>query len=193
LDDYREIVETLFLKGLKSREIEQHIREKGYTGSSSLIRHYLSKFKKEKRDAYAQKAFPPQYDCIKRHKILQLLYNPLEGIKGLTQDFIMRLENTFPRVVRILQLVDDFKIMLKTNAVHLLEGWLKRANAFDSDSLNSFVNGIQRDKAAVIHGIAFTYNNGLAEGKINKLKTIKRVMYGRCHFDSLRNKVLLLA
>lgn len=193
LDAYCQIIETLFLKGLSSREIEQHIREKGYTGSSGLIRRYLSKVKKEKREAYTRKTFPPQVDWIKRHKILQLLYKPLEEVKEFTQDLMMRLEEAFPRVVQIIQLVADFKTMLKTNAVHLLEGWLKKASAFDSDSLNRFVNGVQRDKMAVIHGIAFPYNNGLAEGKINKLKTIKRVMYGRCHFDSLRNKVLLLS
>ncbi|HWQ89813.1 MAG TPA: transposase, partial [Desulfitobacteriaceae bacterium] len=34
------------------------------------------------------------------------------------------------------------------------------------------------------------YNNGLAEGSINKLKVIKRIMYGRNSFEMLRNKLL---
>lgn len=36
----------------------------------------------------------------------------------------------------------------------------------------------------------YNYNNGLAEGSVIKLKVIKRTMYGRCDFETLRKKVL---
>lgn len=54
----------------------------------------------------------------------------------------------------------------------------------------SFANGLERDYTAVINAIRLPYSNGLAEGKINKLKVIKRIMYGRCGFDSLKNKII---
>ena len=54
--------------------------------------------------------------------------------------------------------------------------------------LDSFVNGIERDKDA----IQFDYNNGLAEGSVNKLKVIKRIMYGRNSFELLKSKLLRL-
>lgn len=38
----------------------------------------------------------------------------------------------------------------------------------------------------------YDYNNGIAEGSVNKLKVIKRIMYGRCSFDLLRSKILNL-
>lgn len=44
------------------------------------------------------------------------------------------------------------------------------------------MNGIQRDKDVVKNAIQFDYNNGLAEGSINKLKAIKRIMHGRSSF-----------
>lgn len=37
----------------------------------------------------------------------------------------------------------------------------------------------------------YEYSNGLAEGIVNKIKVIKRIMYGRCSFEMLRSKVLL--
>ncbi|WP_399547986.1 transposase [uncultured Clostridium sp.] len=40
--------------------------------------------------------------------------------------------------------------------------------------------------------IKYDYNNGLAEGSVNKIKVIKRIMYGRCNFNTLKNKVLKL-
>ena len=51
--------------------------------------------------------------------------------------------------------------------------------------------GIDRDLDAVKNGIKYDYNNGLAEGSVNKIKVIKRIMYGRCSFDLLKQKVLL--
>ena len=46
-------------------------------------------------------------------------------------------------------------------------------------------------KAAVKNGIAYPYNNGLAEGSVNKIKLIKRIMYGRNSFALLKSKTLL--
>ncbi|MFR0756030.1 MAG: transposase [Hominisplanchenecus sp.] len=43
---------------------------------------------------------------------------------------------------------------------------------------------------AVKNGIIYSYNNGLAEGSVNKIKVIKRVMYGRNSFELLKAKVL---
>ncbi len=45
---------------------------------------------------------------------------------------------------------------------------------------------------AVRNAIKYEYSNGLAEGCINKLKVIKRIMYGRCSFETLKNKILRL-
>jgi len=58
--------------------------------------------------------------------------------------------------------------------------------------INAFINGINRDITAVKNPIKYEYNNGLAEGSVNKLKVIKQIMYGRNSFEMLRRKLLLL-
>jgi transposase len=45
---------------------------------------------------------------------------------------------------------------------------------------------MERDKAAVIAGLTLPQNNGVVEGKVNQLKLIKRMMYGRARFALLR-------
>lgn len=57
--------------------------------------------------------------------------------------------------------------------------------------LNSFVKGIERDITAITTAINVKYNNGLAEGTVNKIKFIKRIMYGRCKFNTLSDKILI--
>ncbi len=49
--------------------------------------------------------------------------------------------------------------------------------------------GIERDKAAVSAGLTLPINNGLVEGKVNKLKLIKRMGYGRAGFPLLRQRI----
>lgn len=58
--------------------------------------------------------------------------------------------------------------------------------------IKSFINGLKQDIDAVKNAISLDYNNGLAEGSVNKIKVIKRIMYGRCNFETLRNKVINL-
>ena len=50
--------------------------------------------------------------------------------------------------------------------------------------------GVERDKAAVVAGLTLHQNNGLVEGKVNKLKLSKKVGYGRAGYELLRQRVL---
>jgi transposase len=80
------------------------------------------------------------------------------------------------------------------NARHLLhhregeklDAWLAKSAASQIRELQSFVQGIERDKAAVVAGLTLSQNNGLVEGKVHKLKLIKRMGYGRAGFPLLR-------
>ena len=58
------------------------------------------------------------------------------------------------------------------------------------DELDWYINGLKTDLQAVKNGIASPYNNGLAEGSVNKIKLIKRIMYGRNSFALLKSKIL---
>ena len=66
------------------------------------------------------------------------------------------------------------------------------AESHGIDEITGFINGISGDLDAVKNAVRFEYNNGLAEGSVNKLKLVKRIMYGRSSFKLLRSKLLLL-
>lgn len=82
--------------------------------------------------------------------------------------------------------------MLLDKNVGRIEQWIHRASGLNIREITSFINGITRDIAAVKNAIKYEYNNGLAEGSVNKLKVIKRIMYGRNSFELLRKKLLWL-
>ncbi|SEI96077.1 Transposase [Propionispira arboris] len=91
---------------------------------------------------------------------------------------------------KIVDLVNKFKTVLKCQHVESLDKWIKDAVILKNREVCSFINGITRDFTAVKNAIQYDYNNGLAEVSVNKLKAIKRIMYGRCSFEMLRKKIL---
>lgn len=61
----------------------------------------------------------------------------------------------------------------------------------DLPELHSFVTGLRRDHDAVTAGLTLPYSSGPVEGHVNRIKMIKRQMYGRANPDLLRKRVLL--
>jgi transposase len=91
---------------------------------------------------------------------------------------------------RAYELVQDFLCMLRKREGHRLDAWLKQMAKSGLPELQSFANGVEKDKAAVQAGLTWSINNGQVEGHVNKLKLIKRTMYGRAGFPLLRQRVL---
>ena len=54
--------------------------------------------------------------------------------------------------------------------------------------INKFINTLYKDQDAIFNAVLLNENNGIVEGKNNKLKQIKREMYGRSSFELLRSK-----
>lgn len=73
-----------------------------------------------------------------------------------------------------------------------MDSWLNKAEKLSIEELVSFANGIRRDISAIRYAIVTNLNNGLAEGTVNKIKVIKRIMYGRCKFELLKKKAICL-
>ena len=71
--------------------------------------------------------------------------------------------------------------------------WLTRVTASGIPELDRFARGLTDDRAAVEAGLTLEWSNGQTEGQVNKLKLLKRQMYGRANFDLLRQRVLRTA
>ena len=80
--------------------------------------------------------------------------------------------------------------MLRTRSGEQLGAWLAKVADSQIPELQSFTLGIERDKPAVTAGLTLPHSNGIVEGKVNKLKLLKRMGYGRAGFPLLRQRVL---
>lgn len=91
----------------------------------------------------------------------------------------------------ILKIYSSFKSLILGKDSTKLDEWISNAKEANIDSINSYIEVLSKEKNAVINAIDMANNNGIAEGKVNLIKLIKRVMYGRCKFDTLKTKILL--
>lgn len=90
----------------------------------------------------------------------------------------------------IYRLAQQFVQMVKQRLVAQLDPWLAAMATTSVVSFRHFALGIQGDYAAVRAALELTWSNGQTEGQVNRLKFIKRQMYGRANLDLLRLRVL---
>ena len=115
----------------------------------------------------------------------------IEKVKEMTKELYDRVISMFPNAEIIYETVKKFKEIMFSKKEELLDNWIEQTKKLNIQEFHSFINGLERDIDAVKNGIKYDYNNGLAEGSVNKIKVIKRIMYGRCSFNLLKQKVLL--
>ena len=190
LKPYTAAIDEMLTKQKTFREIESEIRSLGYAGAASTIRMYATRKRRLNQATYDDGNVNTM--IVERKWLLKLLYNPLEKVKGITEAHLNKVIRDYPALAEVYHVVRNFKEVVFTKRVDGLEAWMELAKTLGVDEVNSFINGISRDIDAVKNAVLFDYNNGLAEGSVNKLKLHKRIMYGRCSFDTLRCKTLLV-
>jgi transposase len=95
-----------------------------------------------------------------------------------------------PQAHQLRRLVFQFRALLRWRRADKLARWMERAVASGFDSVAQFARTLGRDLKAVELAIESPWSNGPLEGQINRLKAIKRQMYGRAGFELLRARVL---
>jgi len=188
LKPYTGKIDAMLMERRKFAEVESAIRADGYDGASSTIRMYATRQRRIIKGSNVEAQ--ANTELLERKWVTRLLYQPIEKVKGITEGQVERVVREYPVIGILYDIVQTFKAIVLAKKVNEIDAWIETAAQCGIDEIDSFVNGINADLEAVKNAIRYEYNNGLAEGSINKLKLIKRIMYGRCSFKLLRNKTL---
>lgn len=160
------------------------LKDAGYDGTYSNLRMYIRKIKKKGKltvDIFVEK-----------RDILNLLFHKRNN-ELFPKEYLNIAFNKYPTIKKVITLFQKFKsILLKIKNKKYLEKWIIKTNNFNSQYLNSFIKGLQRDYDAVINALLLKESNGIVESKVNITKLSKRIMYGRSSFNLIKNKTLRL-
>jgi transposase len=186
LDRYQPHLHRRWNQGCRDAAIlHAEITARGYRGSLRTLYRYLQPL----RTGTDPAAFRPS--ALKIGEVTSWLLRRPEDLTPHQQQLLADLRAHCSQLDRLAEHVTSFaKMMTKRTGEQQLPGWLEQVDADDQPELHTFAAGIRQDLAAVTAGLSPPYSSGPTEGNVNRLKAIKRQMYGRASLDLLRKRVI---
>jgi len=186
LDDYKPYLHQRWNQGCANvRQLHAELRERGYKGGYSTIRDYVLPFR-------AASAAPPAVPGPPKARDLAswILTDP-DNLGDDEKDKLARARERCPHLDALAGHVTEFAKILTGLHGDRLDDWITAVEADDQPDLHSFARGLKHDHDAVLNGLTMPWSSGVVEGNVNRLKMLKRQMYGRATFELLRKRVLL--
>lgn len=119
-----------------------------------------------------------------------LIARPFDDLKADERADLSELCQASTQLARLHMLVQSFGQIIRKREGHRLEDWKQQVAESGFTEVQRFAKGLKRDQEAGLAGLTVLYSNGQVEGQVNKLKLLKRTMYGRAGFPLLRQRVL---
>jgi transposase len=178
-------------EGCRNRSrLFREIRLLGYRHSSRTVSLFLQHLEHDPLAAVANSARPVVTRIPSARHVACMLVWRQEQLDEDERAYLQRLCDHEPTIARAYELAQAFAKMARERNGQVFEAWLTSVAASGITELQRFASGLLDDRAAVEAGLTQVWSNGQTEGQINKLKLVKRQMYGRAKFDLLRCRVL---
>jgi transposase len=186
LDKHKPYLNQRWNQGTTSaRQLHAELRARGYQGSYPTVARYLQPLR-------ALRAAPPATPAPPKTR--QLASWILAGPATLGDNEKAQLAQARQRCPHLNTLaahVADFASILTGLHGSRLDHWITAVNDDDQPDLHSFARGLRHDHDAVINGLTLPWSSGVVEGNVNRIKMLKRQMYGRAGHPLLRKRILL--
>jgi len=116
--------------GITFREINDRIHEKGYSGTKDAIRGFISKERRIQRDLI-NAVGGDTVELIDKKWLIRLLYKPIEDVRGISPEQLEAIFDNYPIAKNILDIIYEFKKLIKANEKESLLPWMNKVVALD--------------------------------------------------------------
>jgi transposase len=156
-------------------ELWRRLRAAGFGGSLRVVTEWTTRRRRaEAAQPHAEGKCPPARRIARMMTIARHHLSKADAI------MVAKIETAVPALSTARDLTERFAEMVRHGRAERLPDWMKEA---EISALASFARGIRADTDAVIAALREPWSNGQTEGQINRLKTLKRQMYGRANLD----------
>lgn len=191
LDTYYDFIIQCLHSGWSKSKTVKAIYERGYSGSKSNAFEHLGKIEERENKCFAQQPYirtmteglkyktgskGKDTDYITREGVFRHIWMNIE----LAEPHRKYIFGNYKNIWELQQCIREFRKLFEKKSVPSLYLFIEKYLNSEIKSLRTFANGLQRDIDAVENAVAYDYSNGFVEGTNNRLKMIKRTMYGRC-------------
>src|SRR5712691_8684083 len=174
-------------------QLFRELQPQGYTGSSRRVAASASRLRQAqglaprrqgRRQTLPVVVEPSSQPLTPRRATWLVLRREAKRTEAETQQLDqLRAQQT--EVAEAIDLAQDFAQLVRQRQPAELDPWLKRATTSTQEALQRFAKGLHDDYEAVKAGVTLPWSNGPVEGHINRLKMLKRQMFGRARLDLL--------
>jgi transposase len=176
-------------------QLANELAQQGFDGSYCMVRRCVAAWR-EPDSAHIPgpkpaAKHPPPVHHPSANQVAWLLLKNSEDRTDEENAFVEVLWQRCPEFKTAAEMAQEFAQIAHDRKAELLDGWIARTHGSQvPHELRGFGDGLKRDFEAVKAALSLEWSNGQVEGQINRLKMIKRQMYGRAGFDLLRRRVL---
>ncbi|MGW4772628.1 ISL3 family transposase [Nocardia sp. NPDC004278] len=186
LDEFKPYLHQRWNEGCtNATQLFREIQPLGYRGSVKILLNYLNPFR---TTGHAPQ--PPLKPPSVRRAVGWIMSDPAR-LDPQDRQQLHAILATSPELTRLVGHVRDFAAIMSELRGRDLEKWMTAVETDDLSALHSFVRGLRRDQDAVTAGLTLPWNSGPVEGHANRIKMIKRQMFGRAKPDLLRKRIML--
>ena len=189
LDAYKPYIRERWDAGCRhAKTILREIRAMGYRGGYSILTAWIARYL---RSAVPRSgATPKRKPAWSPRRAAWLLIRDEADLSEDDRQALHRMMQADSKAPEVHTLAHRFLAMVREGRSGELMTWIDDACALGVASLRGFARGLIQDVDAVMNALLLPWSNGQVEGQVNRLKLIKRQMYGRAGFDLLRRRVL---
>jgi len=194
LDPYLSYLEQRVQEGyMNSSQLWREIVSQGYPGSRSQVSKWMTwRRRQPQRDNLLRpspETITPILQLPSAKKLAQLLFLQQDILDDEQVWLLLRLKK-IPEINTIHDLIHRFIAMVKERKQEQFDDWLGDCLSSDIAAFKRFAQSLTQDYAAVNAALEYVWSNGQTEGQINRLKYLKRQMYGRAHLDLLKQRIM---
>lgn len=175
----------------------REICEQGYVGRLTMVSVYVANLRRQ--SGIAARSRQPGGSVVQPEQVQrpptsrQLAWLATQSQKALPeerQQLVSQLSQINAPLKTAVELAQAFSMMVRQRLVDHLDSWLEQAAQSGLSPLCGFARGLREDYPAVQAALTSIWSNGRTEGNVNRVKCLKRQMYGRAGLDLLRQRVL---
>jgi len=171
------------------KHLYEAIRQQGYSGSLRLVRAFLHPLREQRRKP-TEVVPPSPVEQFCARDAVWLFIRAKSKLTAQEQEELLHVRTASVTTETAYGLVQEFLTMVRKRQGERLDTWIEAVQASQIPELRRFVNGILQDKDAVVAGLTLSWSNGQVEGQVQKLKLVKRSMFGRAKLPLLRHRLL---
>lgn len=180
----------------RADELCRAIQSQGFQGKSSVVADYVSRFRAAQGRVSTHRDSGVPATIVEAGKPLTpcgATWLVMRREAKLTDDEkqqLAELQELEGEIAEAITLTQDCADLVRQRPPDQLETWFTRAAASGLQAFKSFANGLRADYDAVKAGVTLPWSTGPVEGEINRLKMLKRQMFGRANINLLKQRVL---